>query len=120
MLTKRGYYNILDRIFDTGGLSEAMEADLRKLKDDYDEREGMLRKYGEVYDGEDKDEYEYREFENDTTDWKMKYNDLAARYKRNFFDGSSGDSYSAEGDNAIVDTPSENLPSYPDIDRILY
>lgn len=121
MLTKRGYYNILDNIFKTGGLSEDMEQDLDRLKSDYDEREGMLRRYGEVYDGEDKDEYEYREFESsDKTDWKSKYDDLQERYRKRFFDGSSRDTYEAGADVDLVDTPEDNKEELPDIDNILY
>lgn len=46
-------YKIIERIADSGGLDDDMLSDLKKLKDELDEREGMLKKYGETYDGED-------------------------------------------------------------------
>lgn len=117
MLTKRGYYKILDNIFKTGGLSEAMEADLEKLKADYDEREMMLKKYGEVYDGEDKDEYEYREFESNTKDWKAEYDALAERYSKRFF---TPESEKITETISEVDTPAENTENNVNIDTLLY
>lgn len=77
ILTRKGYTDILRRIFETGGLTPDMESDLTRLKDDFDEREGMLRRYGEVYDGEDREEYEYLPIE---TDWERKYNEMDSRY----------------------------------------
>lgn len=46
-------YKIIERIADSGGLDDDMLSNLKKLKDELDEREGMLKKYGETYDGED-------------------------------------------------------------------
>lgn len=88
MLSKKGYENLIARIFETGGLTDAMEADLKKLKDELDEREVILRKYGEPYDGED-DEYEYRE-RNDR-DYKTEYEALKERYIRRFMSGKETD-----------------------------
>lgn len=48
---------ILRRIMESGGMTEDMERDVERLKDDFDEREGILKRYGETYDGEDQDEY---------------------------------------------------------------
>lgn len=87
ILTKIGYSKLLNRIWETGGLTADMEDDLRRLQDDFDEREGILRKYGEVYDGEDKDEYEYKENTRDETDWKRKYEEMKTRYTDRFFNG---------------------------------
>ena len=53
ILTKTGMDKILRRIMETGGLTEDMERDIDRLRSDFDEREGMLRRYGETYDGED-------------------------------------------------------------------
>lgn len=52
MLDKESYYNLLKEIADTGGPSDAMMELLQKLRDDFDEREGMLRRYGETSDSE--------------------------------------------------------------------
>ncbi len=77
LLTRNGYMSLLTRIFETGGLTESMEGDLQRLKDDFDEREGILRKRGEVYDGEDKDEYDYMER---ADDWEARYNEMDGKY----------------------------------------
>lgn len=48
---------VLRRIRDTGGETENMDELLRKVKADYDEREGELRRYRETYDGENRDRW---------------------------------------------------------------
>lgn len=87
LLTKTGIKNLLNRLWETGGLSADMEADIKRLQDDFDEREGMLRKYGEVYDGEDREEYEFVEKPSETEDWKGKYEEMKSRYVNRFFNG---------------------------------
>lgn len=87
LLTKTGIKKLLNRLWETGGLSADMEADIKRLQDDFDEREGMLRKYGEVYDGEDKEEYEFVEKPSETEDWKGKYEEMKSRYVNRFFNG---------------------------------
>lgn len=87
LLTKTGIKNLLNRLWETGGLSADMEVDIKRLQDDFDEREGMLRKYGEVYDGEDKEEYEFVEKPSETEDWKGKYEEMKSRYVNRFFNG---------------------------------
>lgn len=84
ILTKYGMNALLRRIMETGGMTEDMEKDIQRLKDDFDEREGILRRYGEVYDGEDRDEYEYTEKEN-KKDWESEYRTLEKRYLDKFF-----------------------------------
>lgn len=92
MYTKTGIEKLLRRIMETGGMTPEMEDDIKKLKDELDEREGVLRKYGEWYDGEDKDEFEYAEKAKDhvssESEWEKKYKDLKERYINRFF-GSS-------------------------------
>lgn len=90
---------ILRRIMETGGMTEAMEKDIERLKDDFDEREGILRRYGETYDGEDRDDYEFseRRREDDAInvytpreeekDWRQMYDDMRERYLNRFFGG---------------------------------
>ena len=84
---------ILRHIMEIGGMTEDMERDVERLKDDFDEREGILKRYGETYDGEDQDEYEYSERDDvniytpreEEKDWKKEYDDLKARYMDRFF-----------------------------------
>lgn len=73
MRTKEEIGEIMSRIFETGGLTEDMEKDLKSLKDELDEREGMLARYGEKYDGEKAETGE-------TAEWEAKYNELVERY----------------------------------------
>lgn len=91
LLTRKGVNTILRRIMETGGLSDAMENDIKRLQDDFDEREGMLKNYGEVYDGEDKDEYDFVPRESTTLeggeDYKSKYEDMKQKYLDRFFGG---------------------------------
>lgn len=96
LLTGKGMREILRRIMETGGLTDDMEKDVQRLRDDFDEREGILRKFGEVYDGEDRDEYDWSEKGGDTNvytpkeeekDWKSEYDTLQKRYIDRFFQG---------------------------------
>lgn len=102
ILTKTGMNKILRRIMETGGLTPDMEEDIQRLRDDFDEREGILKKYGETYDGEDMDEYEYtgrdtdeiytpKEEEKDAKDWRTKYEEMKVRYLDRFFGGVDND-----------------------------
>lgn len=85
MRTPLGIENLLKDIMQTGGLTETMEESIRKLKDEFDEREGILAKYGEAYDGT-QESYTWQP--KDDTDWKGKFEQLEARYRERFF--SSG------------------------------
>lgn len=91
ILTKTGMNKILRRIMETGGLTPDMEEDIQRLRDDFDERESILKKYGETYDGEDAEEYEYtgRDTEDIYTpkeeEWRTKYEEMKARYLDRFF-----------------------------------
>lgn len=93
ILTRSGMEKILRRIMDSGGMTEDMENDIERLKDDFDEREGILKRYGETYDGEDRDEYDYSERDDiniytpdeEEKDWKQEYDNLKERYMNRFF-----------------------------------
>lgn len=96
ILTRSGMTKILRRIMESGGMIDDMEEDVRRLQDDFDEREGILRKYGETYDGEDRDEYEFserdgtsiytpREEDKLADDWRIKYEEMKKRYLDRFF-----------------------------------
>lgn len=96
ILTRTGMTKILRRIMESGGMTDDMEEDVRRLQDDFDEREGILRKYGETYDGEERDEYEFserdgtsiytpREEDKLADDWRIKYEEMKKRYLDRFF-----------------------------------
>lgn len=96
ILTRSGMTKILRRIMESGGMTDDMEEDVRRLQDDFDEREGILRKYGETYDGEDRDEYEFSERDGNSIytpreedkladDWRIKYEEMKKRYLDRFF-----------------------------------
>lgn len=96
ILTRSGMTKILRSIMESGGMTEDMERSVRRLQDDFDEREGILKKYGETYDGEDRDEYEFsgrdtdeiytpREEEKLADDWRAKYEEMKSRYLDRFF-----------------------------------
>lgn len=89
ILTKTGINKIYRRIMETGGMTEEMERDIERLQADYDEREGILRKYGEVYDGEDKDEYDFtaKSVLENGDEYKVKYDEMRQKYLDRFFGG---------------------------------
>lgn len=93
MRTRLAYEELLTRLMNSGELTPDMEVDFSRLKDELDEREGMLARYGETYDGENK-EYEWvaREVETDGTK-----------------DGSDDVVQEDESENKVVDTPEENV-----------
>lgn len=103
ILTKTGMDKILRRIMETGGLTEDMERNIDRLRSDFDEREGILRRYGETYDGEDMDEYEWRGRDDesredsdrdDNEDWRGRYEEMRQRYLDRFFGGrDEGEEY---------------------------
>lgn len=109
ILTRSGMEKILRRIMESGGMTEDMERDVERLKDDFDEREGILKRYGETYDGEDRDEYDYSERDDinvytpkeEEKDWKQEYDDLKERYMNRFFGTSD---VKDEFDDAMEDT----------------
>lgn len=92
MRTRAAYEELLTRLMNSGELTPDMEEDFRRLKDELDEREGILTRYGETYDGENK-EYEWvaREVETDGTK-----------------DGSD-DVVQDDKENDVIDTPEENV-----------
>jgi hypothetical protein len=90
LLTKTGINKILRRIMESGEMTEEMENDISRIQSDFDERTGYLSGFGEVQEGEDIDEYVYTVTEtappeNDSEDWKTKYNDMRKKYMDRFF-----------------------------------
>lgn len=117
MLTRNGVNSILGRIMETGGMTADMEKDIERLKDEFDEREGILRRYGEAWD-EDAEEYDWKEKQVDESGapaklaaLQSKYDELVERYKARFFAG--GDTH--ETDEELV--PEENDTVNTDTDE---
>lgn len=79
MLTKKGVTSLLSKIYDSGGMTEDMETYLKQLQDELDEREGLLRKYGEPWD-ENEEKVDFREI-----DYKAKYEELRDAYVNQLF-----------------------------------
>lgn len=133
ILTKTGHDKLMRKLLETGGLTPDMEKDIERLRGDFDEREGMLKRYGETYDGEDKDEYEwtpndeYRLEERDANekdatessmedtdevftpreeekDWRQEYESLKKRYLDRFM-GTKG--VEEKDDEIMRDTESD-------------
>lgn len=120
LLTRRAMQSTLRRVWDTGGLTPDMENDLKRLQDDFDEREGILRKYGEVYDGEDKDEYDWVETrtaaEAQSTNWEERYSQLKQQYMDRFF----GSNRITDADTVIEDATAATTTTDVPLDDILY
>lgn len=129
MRSRASIDEILRRIFETGGLTEDMERDVDALRSEYDEREGLLKKYGEFRDGEDGNT-EYVELTSDElpaesrerpetesldnfgmiheqVDWQARYNELKTRYTDRFFGNDSGSSTVDIFPNADLAQPQE-------------
>lgn len=135
ILTRFGFEKLARRIMETGGLTDQMEADIKRLKDDFDEREGLLRKYGETYDGEDREEYEWKEDsrrlerDSDTTVlddvsvnaqyWEREYKSLRQRYLDRFFGRNvKNDDFEDIMENQTEDTIGDS--GEKTIDELLY
>lgn len=120
LLTRRAMQSVLRRVWDTGGLTPDMENDLKRLQDDFDEREGILRKYGEVYDGEDKDEYDWVETrtaaEAQSMNWEERYSQLKQQYMDRFF----GSNRITDADTVIEDATAAATTVDVPLDDILY
>ena len=103
------YENLLKEIAETGGPTDKMMELLQKLRDDFDDREGELRRRGEEADkenpatpGEEEKLREESEVDNkedgglrrDPMEGYVKqsdYDDLKRRYIERFFGGRGGD-----------------------------
>lgn len=77
-LIKEEHENLLRAIAETGGATDNMLELIQKLRDDYDEREGMLKRYEE-----DKD----KTVEFNVDDWvkRSDYDELRRKYLDRFF-----------------------------------
>ena len=88
LLTGKGMESILRRIMDKSDIEdEEMIADIERLRSDFSEREGILKNYGDVSEGDD--DYEFAEKPREDGDgWKEKYNRLRKQYTDRFFGNS--------------------------------
>lgn len=88
LLTGKGMESILRRIMDKSDIEdEEMIADIERLRSDFSEREGILRNYGDISEGDD--DYEFVEKTREDGDgWKEKYNRLRKQYTDRFFGNS--------------------------------
>lgn len=88
LLTGKGMESILRRIMDKSDIEdEEMISDIDRLRSDFSEREGILRNYGDVSDGDD--DYEFVEKAREDGDgWREKYNRLRKQYTDRFFGNS--------------------------------
>lgn len=88
LLTGKGMESILRRIMDKSDIEdEEMLADIERLRSDFSEREGILKNYGDVSEGDD--DYEFVEKSRENGDgWKEKYNRLRKQYTDRFFGNS--------------------------------
>lgn len=88
LLTGKGMESILRRIMDKSDIEdEEMIADIDRLRSDFSEREGILRNYGDVSEGDDDYEFIERTRE-DGDEWKEKYDRLRKQYTDRFFGNS--------------------------------
>lgn len=111
-MTHEEMLTLLDTIRTSGGDTEFMDTAFRDLRSALDEREGMLRKYRETYDGEDAPRYRPSEYDAVVKD-RDRYREDADRYRSAYFDRFSGRSVIAPPDNhraAEFETTPEQAP----------
>ena len=82
MISEKTYNSIIRNIIDSGSMTEDMTRDMERLKDELDERNGMLRRYGEITDNEDGSAIFTT---NDDENWRGKYEEMRKRYYDRFF-----------------------------------
>lgn len=88
MLTLKSVNRLLEDIVRDIDLDEAVLDKVKRLKNDFEERESYLSKVGKTIDDDNIEDYEYMLNERGE-DWETRYNDLRERYIRRFFDGES-------------------------------
>lgn len=87
MMLKNEVDELIRKIADTGGATDDMMEDLKKLSDEFDEREGELNRYREEKDTTEGKE-EVREEGAELVNWKEKYDEMKNRYMDRFFNGT--------------------------------
>lgn len=83
MLTRNAYMSMLDNMWEKAGMDEEMESVIERLKNDFDDKEKIIGKYGTIINDDGVEDYEF--VENDVEDYKSKYEELKEKYKKRFF-----------------------------------
>lgn len=86
MLNRDNAMEIMKRILETGGMTDEMEKDISALRDDFEEREGILKKYG-VFNDNDDGTTTFSSTDNNDSNWENKYNEMKTKYLDRFFSG---------------------------------
>lgn len=123
ILTGAGMNKILRRIMEHSDLTAEMANDFQRLKDDFDERTSYLSRIGEVYVGDDVDEYDFspndatntyteKEVEGIETNWENRYNELKKQYLDRFFGGvePGGTNIQTIMDDTVTDVQRDGEP----------
>lgn len=107
-LTRDEYVELLKHISETGGDTDDMLEALKRLQDDFDEREGMLRELGE---SRDKETYTNDDvFDKDGVKWSEKYDDMRRRYRDRFFTTGT----------AVIEAQEEDIEKDSDSTKMSY
>lgn len=107
-LTRDEYVELLKHISETGGDTDDMLEALKRLQDDFDERDGMLRELGESRDKETFTNDDV--FDKDGVKWSEKYDDMRRRYRDRFFTSGS----------AVIEAQEEDIEKDTDSTKMSY
>lgn len=107
-LTRDEYVELLKHISETGGDTDDMLEALKRLQDDFDEREGMLRELGESRDKETFTNDDV--FDKDGVKWSEKYDDMRRRYRDRFFTTGT----------AVIEAQEEDIEKDSDSTKMSY
>lgn len=107
-LTRDEYVELLKHISETGGDTDDMLEALKRLQDDFDEREGMLRELGESRDKETFTNDDV--FDKDGVKWSEKYDDMRRRYRDRFFTSGT----------AVIEAQEEDIEKDTDSTKMSY
>lgn len=107
-LTRDEYVELLKHISETGGDTDDMLEALKRLQDDFDEREGMLRELGESRDKETFTNDDV--FDKDGVKWSEKYDDMRRRYRDRFFTTGT----------AVIEAQEEDIEKDTDSTKMSY
>lgn len=81
-MTNEEVYELIRKISETGGDTDDMLEDLKKLKDEFDERDGMLKALAEKADRTEYTDDDVRD--KDGVTWREKYDNERRRYRDRF------------------------------------